>query len=642
MVSRPHPKHALMWACALCTICLPLATGCCRLPWFPLFSFMSPREETHQLRTIDGLAVDKESTSPPKRLGDVTNKDIKAGTSPNAEELPAPSTSDPLKSSSTAIDKLKKPAVRPADRIVLTLADARASALEANLDLRVQEVNPAIARQTVSAEAGKFEATFRTTYQRERLDPPPGVQFGGTPDTTFDRFTNTITQPLTTGGQIQVLHNVTKNDINIPDVFDAVYTDMGITYRQPLLRGFGYQVNTSSIQVARAQSGIADSQSKLTAIRVLANAERDYWQLYAARQLLDIAREQLDLAKKQNVVTEKLVTAGVFTSVEQLVAESGVLVRENAAIQAETNVRVAERDLKRVMQRPDAPVNSRTTLELATEPNPLGLEFDREELADRAVHNRMEIVELTLQLLSESIQRQAQQNATLPSLDLTANLDALGLDTSYRKSMDVLSTNEFGDRAVGVALEVPLSGNVTAQAQLRAVELQMMQTRLQQEQVSVQVTQEVYDAIDRVEQDWQRIVATREAEFAAERAYNGQVRLQQAGRQTVTDVLVALQNFGDSKAQAVQAITDYQIAKVDLAVAAGAMLGYGQVDWSPCCGPQSPLPDAAAEQSVEGKLPGDRQIDDMFNQPSEPHASTNDIDPFLTPDTSNGPGFPEK
>ena len=135
---------------------------------------------------------------------------------------------------------------------MLTLADARASALEANLDLRVVEVNPAIARQAISAEAGKFESTFRTTYQRERLDPPPGFLLGGVPDTTFDRFTNTITQPLTTGGQFQVLHNVTKNDVNLPDIFNAVNTDVGVTYRQPLLRGFGYQVNTASIQIARA------------------------------------------------------------------------------------------------------------------------------------------------------------------------------------------------------------------------------------------------------------------------------------------------------------------------------------------------------------------------------------------------------
>jgi outer membrane protein len=267
------------------------------------------------------------------------------------------------------------------------------------------------------------------------------------------------------------------------------------------------------------------------------------------------------------------------------------------------------------MQRPDAPVNGATKIELATDPNPLGLEFDRQSLAHRAVGNRMEMLALQLQLLSQSIERGVQENSTLPKLDLTAQIDVLGLESSYRKSMDVLFANDFGDRLVGLALEVPLSGNVSAQARLRAVQLRMMQTRIQQDQASVQITQEVYDAVDRVEQNWERVVATRQAEFASERAYNGQVRLQAAGRQTVTDVLVALQNLGDSKAQAVQAVTDYQVSKVDLALAAGAMLGYGQVDWSPCCGPQSPLPDVKLEDTHENSLPSLLQPDNALNLP---------------------------
>jgi outer membrane protein TolC len=313
----------------------------------------------------------------------------------------------------------------------------------------------------------------------------------------------------------------------------------------------------------------------------------------------------LELAERQYAGVKRLVAAGVFTNVEQLVAESGVQVRRDAAIRSETNVRLAERELKRIMQRPDAPVNSPTQIYLTTEPNPLGLVFDRESLTARAIDNRMEMLQLQLQLLSQSIESGVQRNSILPRLDLTAELDMLGLESSYRKSMDVLFDNDFGDRLLGVALEVPLSGNVSARARLREVQLRMMQTRIQQERTSVLITQEVYDAIDLVEQNWERVVVTQQAELAAQRAYEGQLRLQEAGRATVTDVLVALASFGDAKAQAVQAVVDYQIAKVDLALAAGAMLGYGQVDWNPCRGPQSPLPDLVAQQmeAAESTVP---------------------------------------
>lgn len=581
--------RAAACACAVLMVFLPITSGC-HLPAFPLVPFLSPPEEAYQLRTIDGIDLDEESTSAPVTLDEVARAD-------SSEILPPGSDSSPIDSKSEELP------VPVAERLDLTLADARASALESNLELQVQEVNPAIARQVIWQEKGRFEATFNSTYVRNRIDAPPGFLAGGLPDRTLDRFTNSVSQPLTTGGEIRALHDVTKTDVHGMNDPNAVDTDLGLEFRQPLLRGFGYLVNTADIQIARTQTGIADARSKLTAIRALADVERAYWRLYSARQLHDIALQQLDLANRQTTIVKRLLSAGVVTNVELLVAESGVSVRENAAIQTETNVRLAERELKRIMQRPDAPVDGPTKLVLITDPNPLGLVFDRQQLTAQALDNRMEMLELQLELMSDAIERDVQQNSILPRLDLTAEIDALGLESSYRKSMDVLFENDFGDRLVGIALEVPLSGNVSARARLREVQLRMMQNRIEQKRVSVVITQEVYDAIDRVEQNWERVVATRQAEVSAQRAYEGQLRLQEAGRQTVTDVLVALQSFGDAKAEAVLSVVDYQIAKVDLALAAGAMLGYGQVEWSPCFGPLSPLPAAEDQEAAPAELP---------------------------------------
>jgi hypothetical protein len=249
-----------------------LAAGGCTLPKFPLFEFLTPGEEQYQLRTIDGIDLDKESTSPPVNLDEAAAKTGTPGALPPGEELPPP---DPnllpgALDKSSANGKQKDTPVPIADRLDLTLADARASALSANLELQIEQVNPAIARQVISQEEGQFEATFSSTYVRNRVDPPPGVLAGGQPDTTFDQFTNAVTQPLIGGGEFRALHDFTKTDIHGLPVFNSVDTDLGVEYRQPLLRGFGYQVNTANIQIARAQTGIADAQAKLTAIRLLA------------------------------------------------------------------------------------------------------------------------------------------------------------------------------------------------------------------------------------------------------------------------------------------------------------------------------------------------------------------------------------
>ena len=166
MVSRIHPKYALVWACLLHSVWL-LTAGGCRLPSFPLFAFLTPREESHKLRSIDGIALKKESTSRPKRLDEAATKDSKTGPGRSTEELPPPAIPPSGSNASPDETQSKKPVVPPVERLVLTLADARASALEANLDLKVEEVNPAIARQAISEEAGKFEATFNSTYVRK-------------------------------------------------------------------------------------------------------------------------------------------------------------------------------------------------------------------------------------------------------------------------------------------------------------------------------------------------------------------------------------------------------------------------------------------------------------------------------------------
>ena len=287
----------------------------------------------------------------PEQLSDAAN-DSKDSAKSDTEELPTPDTTSraPTGGISTDDSQADELPVPPAERVILSLADARASALEANLELRVEQVNPAIARQIVSQEAGRFEATFNSSYVRNRVDPPPGVLAGGPPDTTFDIFSNSITQPLIAGGAVTALHDFTKTDIHGSNAFNSVDTDLGVEYRQPLLRDFGYKVNTASIQIARAQTGIADARSKLTAIRVLADVERAYWQLYAAHKFHEIALQQLDLARRQYTGVKRLFDAGVFTNVDALVAESGVLVREDAAIQTETAVRVAQRELKRIIR----------------------------------------------------------------------------------------------------------------------------------------------------------------------------------------------------------------------------------------------------------------------------------------------------
>jgi outer membrane protein TolC len=554
------------------------------LPNVPAPPFLANHKTFNKLRAIDGIVLEDESSAVT-----VVPASLEKHDAPLVEQLPAPQ-------------------IAPPESMELSLADARASALDANLDIAVELINPAIARTVVSQETARFEATFDSSFTTNRADPPPGLAAGGTPDTTLNQSLNSITQPLTTGGEVRILHNINAADTRTPGDPNTVNSDVGLEFRQPLLRGAGFQVSTAGIRIAQVQTGIVDAQSKLTAIRVLAEIERAYWQLYATIRIREIAQQQLELAEKQYAAAKRLVEAEVLIKVDQSRAETGVLARRNAAISAETDVRLAERELKRIMQLANVPVDSDTRLTLATKPELLELVFDRPNLAARALDNRMEMLQLQLQVLARSIDIDRQRNSVLPQLDLIAHIDALGLEESYQRSLEVLTQGEFSDNLIGLALEVPLSGNVAARARLRSAQLLRMQTFVVRKRMTVLITQEVYNAIDQLEQNWLRIVATRQASQAARETFEGESKLYQSGRQASNFVLIALTNLGDAEIQEVLAITDYQLAKVDLALATGTMLGYGQVYWNPCKGAMSPLPDPPNVRIFHPEYDGPEEI----------------------------------
>ena len=584
----------------------------CRLP-YPVPAFVKRNMAGPELRSIQGIDLAQESqTQPiqPEARPPVADKETERAPVPPLDvkddsskpvsdelELEPKNKPDREKIASGVHEAIEPKLSNQLPNIAsvgppqpLSLAEARAAALQSNLDLAVALVDPAIARQVVNAEAARFQAVFDSSYVRNRVDSPPGFAAGGSPDTTFDRIGASATQLLTGGGSISLRHSIDKTAPHFVPFPDLVNTSAGLEFQQPLLRGAGYQVNTASIQIASTQAGIADARAKLTAIQVLSEVERAYWSAYAAQQFLAIAQQQYELANKQVAATRILAAKAIITIVDQQQSETGLLFRRSAVIAAETNVRLAQRALKRIMQRSDLSVSSIDRLDTITPPNPLGLTFDRQNLAERAIGNRMELLQNRLQLIANGLDIAVQQNSRLPRLDLIADLDALGLGGAYNDSFESLESGKFGNRLGGVSFQMPVGRNYAALARLEQANLRRRQLSIDQRRVSVAITQQVYDAIDRVELSWERYLIARESVTTAQKTFEGETKIFMSGKSTSINVLITISNLGDAQSQEVQAATDYQIAKVDLALAVGAMLGYGQVDWDPCGGATSALP----------------------------------------------------
>lgn len=488
------------------------------------------------------------------------------------------------------LKKIKTEPNKPADvnevppqKLEVTLEQCRAMALENNLELKVQLVSPAIAAERVSEEEARFEAAFTSNIIFATTDTPLA--------TTLDisgsdvDYTNTnlgVRVPLRTGGTVSfnMVDNRTKTDSPF-SIFNPSYSsDFSASISQPLLRGAGNRANTHAIRIANYERQITDARTKLEIIRVIAAMDRVYWRLYAARKELEVRQKQYELAKAQFEQARRFVDLGERAQVEVIRAEAGVAEQLEAIIVAENNVRDRERELKRVINKAGLDMQTPTIVINATQPDPVHYELEGKRLVGIANESRMEMLELELQLAEDISTADYLRNQALPlvTLDYTYNINGLGAtrDDSY----DLLFDKRFEDHRVGLQLLVPLGNEAAKSRLLQSLYQRRQRLATRQNRVAV-IEYEVLNAIDQIEANWQRILASRQRVILDGRLYEAEKRQFELGLRTSTDVLQAQANFANAQSAEILALTEYQIAQVDLAYATGTLLGAAKVRWEP-------------------------------------------------------------
>jgi len=465
----------------------------------------------------------------------------------------------------------------------ITLEDCRVLALENNLGLKVELINPAISAQRVSAEEAKFEAAFFSNIDFSKTDRPAATSLGlagsQVDSTSVDMG---VKVPLRTGGTVtfDVADNRAKTNFTGATFNPAYSSTASLSISQPLLRNAGKRVNTHSIRILEYERLITNARTKLEVIRVLAGAERVYWRLYAARRELEVRRQQYDLAQAQLSQARRFVDVGEMAPVEIVRAEAGVAERLEGIIVAENSLRDRERELKRVLNKPGLSMQATTALVPATEPDPIHYELARSKMVSTAFDNRMEMLELELQIAEDVSTVDYLRNQALPlaSVDYTYNINGLGPTRS--DSYDLLYDKKFEDHRVGLQLLVPL-GNEAAKSRLReAFYLRKQRLATRDDRKSL-IEVEVLNAIDHLESNWQRILASRQNSILSGILYEAEKHQFELGLRTSTDVLDAQTKFADAQRAEILALTEYQIAQVDLAFATGTLLGAAKVSWEP-------------------------------------------------------------
>jgi outer membrane protein len=470
---------------------------------------------------------------------------------------------------------------RNLERIELSLEECRAASLANNLDLKVALVSPEIANERLSAEEAAFESLIYTNVNVRDTDTATASELDSA-QARFQALDMGVRIPLRTGGTATVSLPISRSETNnqFSTLNPSWTTDLRFSIAQPLLRNAGRRVNTYGIRVAWYSAQITEAQAKLQVINQIAEVDRAYWRLYQAQSELEVRQRQYELAVEQLERAQRQVDVGRVAEIEVVRAQAGVAERLDAIIRVYNLVRSQQRRLKRAINMPGLGVETETYVALMTEPDPVRYELEADPLADSAVAERMEMLELELRLATDDSTIELRRNQMLPRFDLNASYQINGLGGTLSEASSVLKDNNFEDWSVGFNLEVPV-GNEAARSRLREAILSRLQRIATKESREQTIRQEVHDAVDNLQSAWQRVMAAQQSTILNTRALEAEQRQFSVGSATSTDVLDQLARLADARSQEIRAIVDYQISQTDLAAATGTLLGATRVRWDP-------------------------------------------------------------
>jgi outer membrane protein TolC len=530
-----------------------------------------------------GLGVGRtgEYRVPRARTREIKTLDLNAASLPRTPET-APATRGAVAQST---QPTTEPATQPVREVILSLADVRRLALENNLDLRVELLNPKIARQSLSAEQAKFEAVFTSQLNYAKTDSAVASQLVGSQSEIW-QWNSGIRIPLPIGGNISLnvpfARSETDNVFTFLNPAFAANPNVAITV--PLLRGFGIDYNVNSIRVAFYSYQSTLATTKLQVIRVLADAERVYWRLYAAQLNLTLKKAQYELAKAQLDRAKRQLAQQLVVEIDVLRAESGVADTFDQIITAENQYRDRLRELKRTLNTPGLDVGGTAIIIPADQPRAVAFSLDPKKLVEQAMNDRMELLETELRIATENLNINLARNDMLPLVTLNYTYGINGLGPTFDDALSQVRHYNFQDHTASLQIEVPI-GNEAARSRYRRSILTRNQQLATKEQRQLQIKQEVYGAVDTLETNWQHILAARKRVEVAARVAEGEQRQYYLGRRTSTEVLDAQAKLADARQAEIVAVAEYQISQVDIAFATGTLLGQQHVVWEPTVRP---------------------------------------------------------
>jgi len=336
------------------------------------------------------------------------------------------------------------------------------------------------------------------------------------------------------------------------------------------------------------------SSAQLTrqAMETVAEVEKAYWGLVAARRELNVRRGNLTLAEQQRKDTRVRIEAKTSAVSDLAQPTAEVERRRGELLQAQEWVVRAERALKLlVADGLEDPIWAQDVIPGDAPDTPQSPVDVARALGD-ARRNRPELADLTARGSQEDLQIKLARNQLKPRMDLVASYTIRGLagdlessslplnfpislpsslNGGFGNSWSNLFDQKFPDLVVGVSFDVPI-GRRETRAQMAEAESDRRRVSTEMAGMHERIATEVLNAATALETAAGRIQAARAGLVAAQTQLRAEQDRYQAGLSTNFFVLTRQNDLAAAQLAEIAALTDYRKAQTELARASGTLL----------------------------------------------------------------------
>jgi outer membrane protein len=394
-------------------------------------------------------------------------------------------------------------------------------------------------------------------------------------------------------------------------------SSLGFTITQPLLRGFGSELNRRYEHIARNSEEIADLVFRQQVIDTVSGIARLYTDLLSLNEDVKVKREALVLAERLYEDNKNKVDQGTLPPIEVTRAQAQVAANQGALISATGLVQQQELIVKTFITRRglDIPairdahiiVTDTLTVPEAEPARPL------QELMAEGVRNRPDLAQAGLQVVNSRISLKGSLNAVRPELDVIGMVQNGGLSGGanriaaltqgtpaftggYASTLKQVFANNFPSYSIGLQLTLPIRNRI-AQADAVRDELQLRQTEVQRQQLEDQVRLEVADAFVSMQQAWASYKAAVQARVLQEQSVSVEEQAFSVGIATNYMVIQYQTLLAQARSTEVAAKGAYVKARIALERATGTTLNVNHISlWEAQEGrvtrPAARIPDA--------------------------------------------------